>query len=225
MVSFGSGVAPPDAGFLIWEDVEADSHANPHAPWWLSRAHEQTAGGERDFFIAEDDITGYVVGVFLPRTSGAHGGNYRVITATPLGDAVNLLDAIATVKEQIAAWLAGPEDSAARARVARWRRRRSWVIARTNLPLALGAFIIGGLLGFAVAMFAVSSGLIGWPMILAGVFIGASAGSFLKLIADKKPTGASPALAGSWGRFAVVTASAMIGAGLVSGAVLTLFWT
>jgi len=85
--------------------------------------------------------------------------------------------------------------------------------------------LIGGLLGFAVAMFAVSSGLVGWPMVLAGVFIGASAGTFLKFVADRKPSeGASPALAGSWGRFAVVTIAAMIGAGIGSGGVLMLFW-
>jgi ABC-type enterobactin transport system permease subunit len=143
----------------------------------------------------------------------------------PLSDAINPGDAVALVKEQIAAWVMAPEDFAARARVSRWRRRRSWVIAQTNLPLALGAFVIGGLLGFAVAMFAVSSGLIGWPMILAGVFIGASAGAFLKFIADKKSASGSPALAGSWGRFAVVTTSALIGAGVISGTVLTFFWT
>lgn len=223
-MSRASGTAQPASGsFLIWEDVDADGRASAHAPWWLARAHEQSPEGSRDFFVAEDDVSGYVVGVVLPRTPDPHGGQYRVISATPAGDAVDLGDAVATVKEQVATWLVGPEDPGVNAWVGRWRRRRSWVIARANTPLALGAFVIGGLLGFAVAMFAVSSGLIGWPMVLAGVFIGASAGSFLKLIADKKPTSASPALAGSWGRFAVVTVSAMIGAGIVSGTVLTLF--
>lgn len=223
-MSRARGAAPSesDVPFLIWEDVDLDGHVSAGAPWWLSRAHEQTSAGILDFFIAEDDISGYVVGVVLPRAPDAHGGQYRVISATPISDAIHLGDAVAVVKEQIAVWMTGAEDAAVTACVGRWRRRRSWVIASANTPLALGAFIIGGLLGFAVAMFAVSSGLIGWPMILAGVFIGASAGSFLKFIADKKPTNVSPALASSWGRFAVVTISAMIGAGVFSGTVLAL---
>ncbi len=217
--------SPP---FLIWEDAEPHNHpdGSPAESWWFSRAHHIAPAGARDFFIAEDEVSGYLLGVVLPRPSAqVSAPAFRVIAATVLSDAVHLADAVGTIKDQVTAWVAAPQDPAIRAVVARWRRRRSWVIARANAPFAAGAFVIGGLLGFAVAMFAVSSGLVGWPMVLAGIFIGASAGSFLKFVADRKPPRAhSPALAGSWGRFAVVTVAAMIGAGLASGSILTLFW-
>ena len=218
--------SPP---FLIWEDAEPHNHPDGGAAesWWLARAHHEAPAGARDFFIAEDEVSGYLLGVVLPLpTAHVKAPAFRVIAATLLSDAVHLTDAVSTIKDQVTGWVAAPQDPATRAFVARWKRRRSWVIALTNAPFAVGAFVIGGLLGFAVAMFAVSSGLVGWPMVLASIFIGASAGSFLKFIADRKPPRAhSPALASSWGRFAVGTVAAMIGAGVASDSILTLFWT
>ena len=226
----GAASLPPleNPPFLIWEDAEPHNHPDGSAAesWWLARAHHEASSGARDFFVAEDDISGYLLGIMLPRpTPEVKAPVFRVVAATLLSDSVHLADAVGTIKDQVAGWVASPQDPATRAFVTRWRRRRSWIIARTNAPFAVGAFLIGGLMGFAVAMFAVSSGLVGWPMVLAGIFIGASTGSFLKFIADRKPPRAhSPALAGSWGRFAVVTVAAMIGAGVASGSILTLFW-
>jgi len=211
---------PPGPGVLIWED--ADLRASGEDQWWLARAHQETASGVRDFFIAEDTITGYAVGVVLPRDNG----RFKVIAAVPMADALHLADAVSIIKDQVSGWLTAPQESATRGFVARWRRRRSWIIARDNAPLAIGAFFVGGFLGFAVAMFALSSGLIGWPMVLVGFMIGGAAGWFLKLLADRKPPeGKALALAGSWGRFAVVTTAAMLGTIMGSGGVLTMFWT
>lgn len=210
--------------FLIWEDAEP--HPAPGAErWWLARAYDASPTAPRDFFIAEDDISGYVVGIVKPRSNDTADSEFRVIAAILRSEAAHLADAVALIKEQISGWLVAPREAVVRRGVGRWRRRRRWIIARSNFPLAAGAFFIGAFLGFAVAMFAVSSGLVGYPMLIAGLSIGAIAGWCLKMIADRKPTAeTSPALVGSWGRFAVVTVAALIGAGLSSGSILTLFW-
>ncbi len=214
--------APP---FLIWEDAEPDP-APGAEQWWLARASDASPIGPRDFFIAEDDVSGYVVGIVRPRPDKSAKAEFRVIAATLRSEVLHLTDAVAVVKEQITGWLVAPREAVTRHGVSRWRRRRRWIIARANLPLAAGAFFIGAFLGFAVAMFAVSSGLVGYPMLVAGLSIGAIAGWCLKMIADRKPDAAtSPALVGSWGRFAVVTIAALVGAGLASGSILTLFWS
>lgn len=212
--------------FLIWEDAEPEP-APGTTHWWLARAYDTSAAaGPRDFFIAEDDISGYVLGVVRPRGEDAAQSEFRVIAAILRSEVLHLADAVALLKEQIAGWLVAPREDGVRLGVGRWRRRRRWIIARTNFPLAAAAFFIGAFLGFAVAMFAVSSGLVGYPMLVAGLSIGAIAGWCLKLIADRKPHhDESPALVGSWGRFAVVTLSALLGAGLGSGIILTLFWS
>ena len=211
--------------FLIWEEAEPDP-ASGAEHWWLARAYDTSPAGPRDFYIAEDDISGYVVGIVRPRTDETAASEFRVIAAILRSEALHLADAVALLKEQISGWLIAPREAVVRRGVGRWRRRRRWVIARTNFPLAAGAFFIGAFLGFAVAMFAVSSGLVGYPMLVAGLSIGALAGWCLKLIADHKPHAeTSPALVGSWGRFAVVTLAALLGAGLASGSILTLFWS
>ncbi len=174
----------------------------------------------RDFFVAEDDISGTLVGIVRLRANAT----YRVVAAALLSDAVHKADAVTTIKDQIAGWLASPRDAATLGFVRRWRRRRFWIILRANVPLAIGAGLVGGVLGLIVALFALSSGLVGWPMLVAGLLIGAGAGTILKFIADHKPApGASAVLAGSWARFAVATIAAVAGAGLAAGGVLTLF--
>ena len=204
---------------LTWED--ADPHSDGER-WWLAYAHDEGEAGVRDFFVAEDDISGYLVGIVRLRANGL----YRVVAAALLSDAVHRADAVVTIKDQIAGWLVSPRETTTLGFVRRWRRRRFWVIVRANVPLAIGAGLVGGVLGVIVALFALSSGLVGWPMLVAGLLIGAGAGTVLKFIADRKPApGASAVLAGSWARFAVVTIAAVAGAGLAAGSVLTLFTT
>jgi hypothetical protein len=57
-------------------------------------------------------------------------------------------------------------------------------------------------------------------MLVSGIFIGAGAGWLLKRLADLRPK----ALPGSWGRFAVVMAAAVVGTALSAGSIFTLFW-
>ncbi len=196
---------------LVWEDADPGSGV-----WWLSRAHDDA----RDFFIAEDPLTGFVVAVVTPRRSG----HFRVVAAIRLADVLNFYDAVAAIKSQVHLSLTHPEVATVRELVHRWRRRRTWVLIRDNLPLGTAAYLIGSLLGFFIAVFAISSGLAGAPIVFVGMLIGAMGGSFLKFLADRKPRKESLALAGSWGRFAVITAGAILGAGLTSAGVLTLFW-
>ncbi len=175
----------------------------------------------RDFFIAVDDLTGYLVGVMRPRQSG----DYKVIAATQLSDGMHLSDAIAAIKDQITAWLKAPHDVATRILVQGWRRRRFWIIARANLPLAFGAFAVGAALGAIIALATVWTSLAGWPMLIAALLIGAGAGVVLKGLADGMPkSGASQALTGSWAHFVVVTAAAIVGASLGSAGLLTFFF-
>jgi len=201
--------------FLIWEEAEPDD-ASGGDRWWLARSHDEKDGSVRDFFIAEDDVSGYLLGVVRPRRSGG----FNVIAATPLSEVVHMNDAVAVVKDQVTGWLVEPREAATQTLVRRWRRRRSWVITRDNFPLALSGFLVGAVLGLMVALFAVSSGLVGWPMLVSGVLIGAGAGWLMKRLADLRPH----ALPGSWGRFAVVTIAAMLGTGMSAGAIFTLFW-
>jgi hypothetical protein len=204
-----------DNPFLIWEEAEPDADAGGDR-WWLARAHDELDGGVRDFFIAEDDISGYLLGVVRPRRSGS----FNVIAATPLSEAVHVSDALTVVKDQVAGWLVEPRESSTRSWVRRWRRRRSWVITRDNFPLAFSGFLVGAVMGLVISLFAVSSGLVGWPMLVSGIFIGAGAGWLLKRLADLRPK----ALPGSWGRFGVVMAAAIFGTALSAGSIFTLFW-
>jgi len=201
---------------LCWEEGVRDVSGER---WWLARANFENQAGARDFFIAADDLSGYLVGIVKARPDGS----FRVIAASPLGDGL-LHEAIVAVKGQIAGWLSAPQDLSTLTLVQRWRQRRFWIIARANTPLAVGACAVGAFLGLLVALVTLYTGLAGWPMAAAALVIGASGGLFLKFLADRKPrAGASPALAGSWGRFAVVTVAAIFGAGIAAGSVLTLF--
>ncbi len=221
MSSTGESMQPKSSGNaspLAWQDVNPDQEATQ--TWWLSRASDEAGMGE--FFVVEDQLSGYLVGVVRAQP----GNKFEMIAALRLDQAPpGRAATLAGVKALVDGWRAIPRTTALRQGVSRWRRRRSGVIARANLPLAAGAFLTGGMLGFAVAMFAVSSGAVGPPILLVGVLIGAVTGSFLKFIADRKPApGNSLALAGSWGRFAVVSVAALIGAGLASAGVLTVLW-
>ncbi|MSO72940.1 MAG: hypothetical protein EXQ84_04945 [Rhodospirillaceae bacterium] len=206
---------------LVWEDARPDD-SSPR-PWWLVRATD--AGAARDFFVVEDDVSGYLVGVVRRRP----GRKFEMIAAALLGSTEQIsggrADGIAILKDLVADWQRAPHKAALGQGVRRWRRRRTWAIARSNFPMASGAFAIGGLLGFAIGMFAVSSGAVGLPFIGVGLMIGAVAGTLLKLIAERKPPpAAAGALAGSWERFIVVSFAALLGAAMGSGVVLALFW-
>ena len=209
-----------DGSFTLhWEQATSETGARSR---WLARAPDESQAQARDFFIAVDDLSGYLVGVMRPRQSG----DCRVIAATPLGEAIHLADAVISIKDQIAGWLMAPHEAATRTLVHNWRRQRFWIIARANTPLAIGAFFVGGLVGMIVALGAVWVGLAGWPMLIAALLVGAGAGFILKHIAYRPPKpGAAQALAGSWVRFVLVTIAAIVGAGLGSAGVLTfLFW-
>lgn len=201
--------------FLIWEEAEPDD-APGGDRWWLARAHDEVDGAVRDFFIAEDDISGFLLGVVRRRRSGS----FNVIAAMPLSEIVHMSDGVALVKDQVTGWLVAPREPATRNQVRRWRRRRTWVIARDNFPLAFSGFVVGALLGLVIALFAVSSGLVGWPMLASGILLGAGGGWLLKRLADLRPH-APPS---SWGRFAVLMIAAMLGAAIGAGSVFTLFW-
>ena len=199
--------APSDNVFLIWEDEEPGSEQ-----WWLARAHEG-AGKKREIFIAEDDLAGYLVGVMRrpPAT------RYKVIAAVPLADTGDRARAIADAKTAVANWLAsGPRDNIWRWRLARWSK-----LAWSQFPITLAGFAVGSALGLVVAFFAVSSGLVGWPMLAAGLVIGAGSGPALKFLVDRRPKNAAT---GPWARFTIITLAAVIGASLTAGGVFTLFW-
>ena len=197
--------------FLIWEDEDAGSER-----WWLSRAREVTAEGRSDYFIAEDDVTGTLVGVALP----PEARRYRVVTVVPLTEARG--EALAAAKTGILSWRLAPMDPARRRAIRRWRLVRAVRVVARYLPLVFAGLAIGGLLGFAVALFAVSSGTIGWPMTVVGLILGASAGPVLKVLVDLKFKGIA---AGPWTRFAVATGATAAGAAASVISMLTLFWS
>jgi len=206
-----SAPAARNAPFLIWEDADTNNER-----WWLARAHEATEAG-RDFFVAEDDVTDCLVGVMRP----ARGARFHVVAVLPLQNFAGRASAVAEIKGAVVRWLADPTDTVVRSAVSRWRLGRAMKILRRNLPTILAGFAIGAMLGLFVALFAVSSGLVGWPMMLAGLTIGALAGPTLKFIVDRR---AAQARVGFWARFAIVTVAAIAGAAVTTGSVLTLFW-
>jgi hypothetical protein len=197
----------PDAAFLIWEDRQENS-----GQWWLTRARHPGA----DFFIAEDDFTGRLL-VMVRRPAPA--GGYKVTGAVRLGN-TTLDDAIVVAKGQALGWLRAPGASPYRREVTRWRLHRFLSLSWRQLPLAVAAFLIGAALGFAVALFAVSTELVGWPMLVIGLALGAAAGPVLRFIADRKLSSGL----GPWARFAVVTVSALLGAALTVGGGMMMFW-
>ncbi len=197
----------PDDIFLIWEDEEPGGRQ-----WWLARAHD-VAGEEKEFFIAEDDLAGYLVGVVRCPPAA----RYRVIAAVPLPDPAARSIVIADIKTAAANWLA----SGLRGNLWRWRLTRWSKLAWSHFPTALAGFSVGGALGLLVAFFAVSSGLVGWPMLAAGLVIGAGSGPALKFLVDRRPKNA---VAGPWTHFAIIALGAVMGAVLTAGGVFALFW-
>ncbi len=196
-----------DAISLIWEDEK------PGSPqWWLARAHE-SVDEKRDFFIAEDNLAGYLLGVVRHPPAS----RYKVVAAIPLLSEAARSDAIAGVKSAVASWLI----SGTRKHIWRWRIARWSKLLWTHFPIAAAGFCVGAALGFLVAFIAVSSGLIGWPMMVAGVVIGAGAGPALKFLVDRRP---KHAVAGPWTRFAIITLAAASGAALAAGGVFTQLW-
>jgi hypothetical protein len=194
------------APFLIWEDELPDDDC-----WWLARARENGPGGRTDSFIAEDDVTNAIVAVaLLPRAR-----HYRMIAAIPIEDGDGAA-AVMVAKSAVVQWCV---DRKTKHGVWIWRAKRSLRVGLRNLPIALGGLAAGAVLGVAVALFAISSGVVGWPMAIIGMLIGASAGPVVKLIVDRRR-----AAAGVWARFAVVTIAAMFGAAASAGGLLTLFW-
>ncbi len=192
---------------LIWEDEE------PGSPqWWLARAHE-SVDEKRDFFIAEDNMAGYLLGVVRRPPAS----RYKVIAAVPLLNTAARPDAISGVKTAVARWLmSGPRENIWRWRFARWSK-----LIWTHIPIAAAGFSVGAVLGFLVAFIAVSSGLVGWPMIIAGITIGAMAGPVLKFFVDRRPKHSA---AGPWTRFTIITLAAASGAALAASGVFTQVW-
>ncbi len=205
--------APIHNAFLIWEDEDANSDR-----WWLARARESGGAGRRDFFIAEDDVTNVLVCVLLP-----HGARrYHVLSIVSLDEHVNVGEAVAVAKNAVVDWLNVPHEPTMRQIVQRWRLRRGLIMIWRNGPLALAGFAVGGVLGLLVAIFAVTSSLIGWPMLVVGIVLGAAAGPLLKYLVDRRSAAAT--VSGPWKRFTMVTIAAIFGAATFAGAIFTLFW-
>jgi hypothetical protein len=130
--------------------------------------------------------------------------------------AARLVAAKAAAARRVADPLAEVGDS-----VALWRLGRFARLVLNQAPLGLTAFALGGLLGLAVGLFAVSTQMVGWPMLAAGLAIGAASGPLLKLLVDKRLS----SVLGPWGRFLVATLSAAAGALVTAGGLLTLYWS
>jgi hypothetical protein len=207
--------APADAitTFLIWED---DGSGGAH--WWLSRAHDAGEDGvARDFFIAEDDIAGCLV--VMMREAGR--ADYQVVAAPRLKNYADPADALADAKACAVLWLRHPSQPLEDGGVLGWRLRRTSLLIWKQLPLISIALFTGAVLGLIVALFSVSSQLVGWPMLATGLAVGAGAGPVLKYIVERR----FKSTVGAWARFLIVTLSALTGAAATTGGVLFLFWT
>lgn len=66
-----------------------------------------------------------------------------------------------------------------------WRVLRFREHVRRNLPFLFLGFCVGMLLGLAVVMFTLSTGFSGWPVVAAGVVLGAAIGPLLKMLVDR----------------------------------------
>jgi hypothetical protein len=200
---------------LNWEDAAARS-----GRWWIARAKDVSSGVVRDFFIAEDDMTDSLIGLLrYPPQS-----HYTVLAATFLEGFESRAAASAALKSDMAAVLSGAETAEA-GRVRRalgiWRLRRAVTIGRKNLPFLLLGVLAGALLGVLIALFATSTGFVGWPMVAVGVVLGAATGPLLKLLVEHYR---AKAVAGPWGRFAIIALGAIAGAGITAGGALLVFW-
>lgn len=184
-------------GDLIWEDETSTTPA-----WWLSRASDSA----RRYFIARCPVTGWMLGIIR-----VTGQDDRVVAAAPPEVSIE------AVKHHMAK-LAGLADPRGGPEVGRWRRRRFFKLALKMVPLAVAAMTAGIAIGAAVALFAISTGLVGWPMAAVGVAFGAGAGPILKALAERGRPADNP-----WSQFLVATFFAALGAALAAGGLLVLF--
>lgn len=204
-----------EANALAWEDADPTA-----GRWWISRARDTSTGAPRDVFIAEDDMTDALIGLLrIPPES-----NYTVIAATFLDRFESRAAAAAVLKGDVLSALpgiGGRRSAEVRRSLRRWRSIRLGIIARKNLPFLFLGAAAGALLGLAVALFATWTGLVGWPIVAAGIALGAAAGYFLKAAVEvTRATAAS----GPWGRFATIMLGASLGAGVTVAGALTAFW-
>gem|GEM_PF-3430305 len=199
--------AVPDLPDLIWEDEPAGSQA-----WWLSRARS----ADHQVFIATDPLTGSLLCL---GHGAAKSADYDVMVVLREADFTDRAAGLAAMKHAAAVKLSNPVAEAGRS-VAAWRLHRAAKLALNQAPLAAAALLIGALLGLAVALFAISTAMVGWPMLAAGILIGAASGPLLKFLVDRR----FKSLLGPWGRFWIATLSAAIGAFTTAGGLLTLFW-
>ncbi|MGE4061959.1 MAG: hypothetical protein AB7E79_01195 [Rhodospirillaceae bacterium] len=203
----------PEPHALTWEDADpADGR------WWLARAREVTSAGVRDFFIAEDDMTEALLGLLrVPPQS-----HYTVLAAAFLDRFESRAAAAASLKQDVSAALTQTDKAAAvRRALLYWRTVRVATILRQNLPFILLGLCGGMVLGLSVALFAVWTEFVGWPMVAAGVVLGAAAGVLLKMAVENYR---AKAVAGPWGRFAVAMLGVIVGAGVTAVGALFRFW-
>jgi hypothetical protein len=148
--------------------------------------------------------------------------NYTVLAAAFLDRFESRSAAAAALKGDVSSALGrGDRADEVRRSLRSWRFVRAATIARKNLPFLLIGLGAGAVLGLAVALFAVWTGLVGWPIVAAGIALGAAAGYFLKMAVEVTR---AKAVAGPWGRFAIIMLGATVGAGLTVAGALMLFW-
>ena len=199
--------ATPEVADLIWEDEPAQSQS-----WWLARARS----GDVQLFIAPDPLTASLL--CLGRTT-AKPDQYNVLVVISETQCADRATALAAAKHSIAVKIAHPAAEVGRP-IMSWRIHRAMKLALNQAPLAAAALLLGAVLGLAVALFAVSTAMVGWPMLVAGIMIGAASGPLLKFLIDRR----FKSQLGPWGRFWVATLSAAAGALASAGGLLTLFW-
>ena len=200
-------VPPPPIADLIWEDEPEESQA-----WWLSR----TRAGDLQLFLAKDALTNSLL--CLAR-SGVRPDDYDVLIVIPQQPHHSTASLMGDAKSAAAMKISNPLADVGQP-VMGWRLWRLVRLALNQAPLIAVAFFLGGLMGMAVGLFAISTQLVGWPMLVAGILIGAASGPPLKFLVDHR----MKSMLGPWGRFWVATISAAMGAVFTAGGLLTLFW-
>lgn len=184
----------------------------------MSRARDTGAEAPRDVFIAEDDMTDALIGLMrVPPQS-----HYTVLAAVFLERFESRAAAMDALKRDVAVALAGgpvaiPVGDALR----KWRFVRWMTIARKNFPFLLLGLVGGAALGLAVAMFAVWTGFVGWPFVVGGIVMGGAAGYLMKMFVEAYR---AQAVAGPWGRFAIIMLGVILGAGATAAGTLINFW-
>jgi hypothetical protein len=200
--------AIPDLADLIWEDEPVGSQA-----WWLSRSRS----GDLQLFLVADPLTSSLL--CLTR-SGVRPNDYDMLLVMPDTDVLHQGNPVELTKIAVAKKIVHPNHQIGRG-VFRWRLQRVAKLILNQVPLAMASFVIGAALGLAVGLFAVSTEMVGWPMLAIGIVLGAASGPVLKFIIDRR----FKSLLGPWGRFWVATGAATAGAVIAAGGLLALFWT